>query len=228
MENKLSHPSNYLKPEWIQAIRNNSMGAEKLGCLHPAHLQLIYDQQWFKLFVPKDYGGLEVSLPDVIRLEESLAWADGSVGWTVTLCAGAGWFGGFLAPGRGKEIFADPKVCLGGSGAPSGTATVTDNGFSITGRWKYATGASHTTHFTANCMIKNGSENVIDDDGKPLMLPFVFDKKDVTIIADWDTTGLVATGSHSFALNELNVSRDNSFKIAAEDAFFANCIYKYP
>ncbi|HEY0667378.1 MAG TPA: acyl-CoA dehydrogenase, partial [Sphingobacteriaceae bacterium] len=86
----------------------------------------------------------------------------------------------------------------------------------------------HTTHFTANCMIKNGSENVIDEDGKPIVLPFVFDKKDVTIIADWDTTGLVATGSHSFAVNELNVSRDNSFKIAAEDAFFANCIYKYP
>jgi indole-3-acetate monooxygenase len=223
-----AHPSIYLQEEWIRIIRDNSLYAEKLGGFHSNQLKLAYEQQWFKLFVPETYGGLEMALPDVIRLEEALSWADGSIGWTVTLCSGAGWFGGFIAPELAKEIFADPRACLGGSGAPSGTAILTENGYQVTGRWRYATGAPHTTHFTANCIIKNGNENILDEDGKPLMLSFIFNKKDVTIIDDWSTTGLIATASHSFAVNELNVSKNNCFKLTPDNAISDNCIYKYP
>ena len=29
-----------------------------MGQLHPEQLQIIYEQNWFNLFVPKQYGGL--------------------------------------------------------------------------------------------------------------------------------------------------------------------------
>jgi hypothetical protein len=102
--------------------------------LHPAQLQLVYEQQWFNLLAPAVYGGLQTPLPELIKLEEALSWADGSLGWVVTLCCGAGWFGGFIDPTIAQQIYSDPKACLAGSGAPTGTATITGDGYII--KWQ--------------------------------------------------------------------------------------------
>ncbi|RYD84433.1 MAG: acyl-CoA dehydrogenase, partial [Sphingobacteriales bacterium] len=90
----MQHPSTHLKPEWIKTIRENAPVAEQMGMLHPLQLALIYEQKWFMFLVPEAYSGLQLDLHKQVRLEESLAWANGSLGWVVTLCSGAGWFGG--------------------------------------------------------------------------------------------------------------------------------------
>src|ERR1700755_1674306 len=91
-----SHPQQQLQPEWLSNIRDYAAVAEKDGKLLPQQLAVVYQQQWFKMLVPTEYGGLELSLPDELRLIEAISWADGSMGWAITLCTGAGWFGGFL------------------------------------------------------------------------------------------------------------------------------------
>src|SRR4051812_12420303 len=106
----MSHPSYLLKPEWVKTIRDTAAEAEKLAQLHPDQLSLVYEQGWFKFLVPKAYSGLQLPLPDMVRLEESLAWANGSLGWVVTLCSGAGWFGGFLAADTAHEILNNPHL----------------------------------------------------------------------------------------------------------------------
>ena len=220
----IAHPSTFLKPGFTEIIRSRAVSSERLGSLSYKQLQLIYEQQWFKLFVPAEYGGLEMPFPDSIRLQESLSWADGSMGWTVTLCSGAGWFAGFLGPELTREVFSSPYTCLGGSGAPTGTAILTESGYEVTGTWKYATGASHLTHFTANCIIE-GAKN---DEEKPEILSFIFDKKDVTVIKDWHTTGLIATGSHSFSVNQLSVPASRTFNIDPDNPIHDGSIFKYP
>src|SRR3954468_635531 len=111
------HPSALMQPHWVQLIRAHAAEAEQSGKLHPAQLQLIYDQQWFNLLSPAAYGGLQTSLPQLVKTEEALSWADGSLGWVITLCCGAGWFGGFLDAGIARQIYNDPKACIAGSGA---------------------------------------------------------------------------------------------------------------
>src|SRR5579872_6232391 len=101
----IPHPSHFITAAWTDAIRAVSGEAERSGSLHPQQLALIYEQRWFSLFVPATHGGLELSLPEGLRLEEGLAWADGSAGWTVTLCGGANWFIGFLQPEIAVELF---------------------------------------------------------------------------------------------------------------------------
>ena len=140
-----AHPSALLQPKWIEIIRSESAEAERTGLLQPKQLELIYQQQWFKLLVPKAYLGEEKPLPEMVRLEESLAWADGSFGWVITLCSGAGWFGGFMPVKTASEVFAGKEVCLAGSGASNGTATKTTDGYIINGAWKYASGAQRTS-----------------------------------------------------------------------------------
>jgi alkylation response protein AidB-like acyl-CoA dehydrogenase len=222
------HPSQLLKPDWVNIIRRYAFAAEEAGMLQPEQLELIYQQQWLKLLAPKAYGGLEASLPDQIRLEEALSWADGSLGWVVTLCAGAGWFGGFINPDAARDIYADPKVCLAGSGASTGVAEVTPDGYCLSGHWKYASGVRHATHFTANCLIQQNGESVLDEEGKPLVLSFVIDRQYASQVPAWKYIGMMGTGSHAFTLNNVQVPANRSFKILPEAALIDTALYRYP
>ncbi|MEX8547739.1 MAG: acyl-CoA dehydrogenase [Mucilaginibacter sp.] len=224
----LTHPSKQLQPEWIEIIRSEAAEAERTGLLQPKQLKLIYRQQWFKLLVPKVYSGKEKPLPEMVRLEESLAWADGSFGWVITLCSGAGWFGGFMPVKTASEVFAMKEVCLAGSGASNGTATKTAGGFIINGAWKYASGAQHATHFTANCVVKEAPGTVLNEDGKPQILSFVLDAKDVKLITAWKYMGMMGTGSDAFEVKDVFVPTENSFKIDPDFCVVDRPLYRFP
>ena len=208
-----------LSPDHLALIREHAREAERLGELHPAILALIYEQQWFRALVPHRYGGLDWPLPTVVRLEEELARADGSVAWTVTLCSGAGWFAHFFPASGLDRIFAHPRLCIAGSGMAAGRAErLPGGGYRIDGQWGYASGARHATAFTANCVIWEDGAPVPDEDGQPLVRPFLFLREEVTVLDDWRAVGLVATGSHGFVVTGLEVSAERCFVI--DDAIF--------
>ncbi|MCZ4242479.1 acyl-CoA dehydrogenase family protein [Pedobacter punctiformis] len=203
-----------LTTNWQEKIMEYAADSEEMGALHPEILELAYQEDWFKLFVPEVYGGPGKKLPEILRLEESLAEADGSLGWTITLCSGAGWFAGFLDPDLAKEVFADRKVCFAGSGAVGGTAIKTAQGYLVNGHWKYASGALHATIFTANCALKNEKdEDILDENGEPEIKSFILKKEEVNILPGWSYFGLIATGSHAFEVQNLNVPENRTFKI---------------
>ena len=223
-----AHPSALLQPDWVKIIRAAAPEAEAQGKLLPAQLQLIEEQQWFKLLVPAAYGGLETPLPALVALEESLAWADGSLAWVVTLCCGAGWFGGFLQPQLARQVFSTPLLCLAGSGAATGTATPTAEGYVLNGSWKYASGAHHATHFTANCIIHKNGTPVLTADGQPQILPFIAEKAQVNLVAAWKYIGMMGTGSHAFEMKDVLVSKNHCFKITPDAVVVDSPLYTYP
>ena len=218
------HPSAFLSAEVVKTLRSKAAEAEVNRDLHPDQLGLIYAQQWFRMLLPED----PLSLSQLVRLEEGLSWADGPVGWTVTLCSGAGWFAGFFPPGAFPDIFGNKQLCLSGSGAASGEAHVIPGGYRISGRWDYASGALHATAFTANCVILEDGKKVVMDDGSLLVRPFLFRKEEVAIDKNWNTIGLIATGSHAFEVNNVEIPADRCFNIAPGEAKVAHPIYRYP
>ena len=224
----IRHPSEYIASNLVQRIRNHAAEAELLKKLHPAQLSLIHEQKWFQLFVPETCQGLGLSLPDALRLEESLAWTDGSLGWTVTLCAGAGWFVGFLTPEVASTVFNHPMVCIAGSGKSSGVAEKKNGGYKITGHWPHATGAAHATAFTANCTIEENGIPLKKEDGIPDIRSFLFLKNEVTIHHHWNSIGMKATGSFGFEVIELWVPENRVFQINSEEAYLQSPIYQYP
>jgi indole-3-acetate monooxygenase len=226
--NTIPHPSRFIPASLTDAINRLSGEAERYGSLHPQQLALIYEQRWFSLFVPLSHGGLELSLPEGLKLEEGLAWADGSTGWTVTLCGGANWFVGFLQPVIARELFNDPRVCLAGSGRASGIAIVTPEGYEISGRWRYATGAPHATAFTANCHIEKEGVLLRDEKGDPLVRAFLLMREEVILHKDWNCIGMIATASYSFEVNRQQVPENRCFTIEANNSILPQPIYKYP
>src|SRR5690606_3694640 len=101
-----AHPNLSFMPteSVIRTLRGYTAHAEKNGQLTADQLDTIYENKWFKLFVPREFDGLELSLPEGVRLEEELAYTDGSLGWTVTLCAGANLFSGYIDPTLARRI----------------------------------------------------------------------------------------------------------------------------
>lgn len=209
---------NKLPDELIHQLRYETYEAEAKGALTEKQLQIIYENRWFDLFVPVAYGGLGLSLPEAVRLEEQLAAIDGSLGWVVTLCAGANMFIGYLDEGLRKKIFTNDRagICFAGSGRPNGIATPDLDGYLITGNWPYASGAPHATHFTANCKI--GEE----------IWSFIFTRDEVTIKQDWNYLGLNATAGHSFSVENLRVPAERRFLISASTVKLPDPIYSYP
>lgn len=203
----LTHP-------WQKKISALAAQSEALGQLHPDILAIIYQEEWFKLFVPVIYGGPGKKLPEILALEEDLAYVDGSLAWTVTLCSGAAWFAGFLDTTLAREIFADREVCFAGSGAVGGSAQKVANGYFINGHWKYASGALHATIFTANCVLQDAFGNdILDAEGQQKTQSFILKKEEVKILPGWSYFGLVATGSHAFEVHNITIPENRSFDI---------------
>jgi alkylation response protein AidB-like acyl-CoA dehydrogenase len=213
----MHHPSSLLSAELVQSIRAETTTAESSGQLTATQIDIIRRKRWFHLFVPKELHGLDLRLPDAVRLEESIAWADGSMGWVVTLCAGAAMFVGFFDKDWAREVFSDLKVCLAGSGQVAGTAHKTEKGFIINGSWDYSSGAPHAAYFTANCVVEGES-----------VRSFIFKREEVTLTRNWDYIGLNATAGHSFSVNDLEVPFSRSFRIDPAEAVRPEPVYRYP
>lgn len=228
MTHTVAHPATHIDRHALEIIRSKAAEAEQLNDLHPDQLAIIYDRKWFKMFVPVAHGGLGWSLPEVLRAEESLSWADGSVGWVVTLCSGAGWFSGFLQSPLLKELLSGDHACFAGSGAATGVANVTPDGFEITGHWKYASGSLHATIFTANCCIHNRGVPQINPDGSPSVAAFWFHREEVALHPHWKSMGMIATGSHSFSVSTLYVPVNRRFAIDNQYALLEDPVYQYP
>ena len=224
----IAHPSLLLPAALVAQIRACTTEAEKAKQLLPAQLAIIQQSNWFHLFVPEYYGGLNLSLPEVVQLEEALAWTDGSFGWVVTLCAGAAMFVGFMDPELAEDIFQTPDTCLAGSGQATGIAKETDNGFEISGSWPYASGAPHATHFTANCKLEKDGILITDESGDDVIQSFIFKRDEVVLQENWEYIGLNATAGYSYTVDAVKVPANRTFIINQQHAVLPAPIYHYP
>lgn len=224
----ISHPSTFLSLETAKILREKAAEAEAQQQLHQDQVSIVLNQNWFGMYLPKKFGGLEMTMPEIIKTEEGLAWADGSTAWVVTLCSGAAWFVGFLDTELSKEILADKNVCFAGSGAATGTAEKTENGYVIDGFWKYATGSHHATVFTANCIITENGVPLKNDKGMTVTRSFLMKRNEVTLHKTWKAIGMIATGSNSFEVKNLTVSPKRCFSIDPTLATLNHPVFQYP
>jgi alkylation response protein AidB-like acyl-CoA dehydrogenase len=212
----------------LARIADYSAQADRDGWLHPEQQALIHERGWLRMLAPRAVGGGEAALPDVVRLEESIARVDGSMGWTVTLCAGAGWFAGFLPPHVAREILATPRVCLAGSGAPTGYADLDGDGWRISGLWDYASGAPMATHFTFNAILREHGQPLLDAAGNPRIQAFVAPAALAEVVPRWRSIGLRATASHAYRLSAQWLHADHGFEIDPARATAQGPLYRYP
>lgn len=228
MAGTVLHPTATISQEIIEQLRQRAFETEALKSLPKETLELIYDQRWFQVLIPKNCGGLEYTLPQAVRLFEALTYADANVGWCVNLGAGANMFSGYLDEKVSKEIFTHPETCCAGSGAVSGRATKVKGGYRLTGRWKYASGANHATHFTANALLLDESGMLLMEDGQPMFRSMILPQKDIINHRNWEAMGLKATSSNDFEAKNIFVKEAHVFDLKRPSAFADGPLYHFP
>jgi alkylation response protein AidB-like acyl-CoA dehydrogenase len=212
----------------IARILRAAPAADRAGFIDPVQQALIHRRGWLRMLAPRAAGGAELPLPAVVRLEEQIAAVDGSMGWLVTLCAGAGWFAGFLPPQVASEIISTRRVCVAGSGAPTGHAEREGDGYRITGRWDYASGAPIATHFTLNALLREGGQPLLDESGAPRIRAFLVPAGAVDMVPSWRSIGMRATASHSYKIEGKWIAAEHGFTIDAAAATADGALYRFP
>lgn len=217
-----------ISEEQIGLIRKHAAEAEHNRQLSREVLQLIYEQQWLKVMEPDICAGLAWPLPKVVQLFESLAYADGNAGWCVNLGAGANLFSGYLSPETTKPVFSPATTWCAGSGAISGRAVKGPGGWRLSGRWKYASGSAHASHFTANGYLFDRYDKAITENGEPAFRSFIFPAGEVQVIDTWHTSGLKATSSNDFEVKNIFVPDERVFSLTKPSAFAKDPIFSFP
>ncbi|WP_290792255.1 hypothetical protein [Flavihumibacter sp. UBA7668] len=200
----------------VDAIRDRAREAELRGKLADEDWALVQQHNWLNLYLPAELKGRGFPFPDSLDYLEQLAYTDGSLGWTITLCSGAHWFLGFLDEQLRASLFIKDRLCLAGSGDAGGSAIPLDGGYWVEGSWPHATGAGMATHLTAN-LILNGR-----------VFPFLFYADEVELFFNWTTMGMKATASHGFRVRPRWIPGNRIFSIEPEKAICPDPVFQYP
>lgn len=209
-------------------VAERAAGAEANRRLDPGVADRIAAAGLYRLWVPRSIGGLELPLPESLRVFEAASRLDGSVGCAVTIGTGGGLFAAFLDPDAATEMFGPAEALIAGSGAPSGRAERVEGGYRAEGRWRFASGAHHATWFTANCIVLEDGEPMVDGAGNPLIRAMSFPAEAVTVLDTWHVSGLRATGSHDIEVASTFVPESHTFSVFTDSPREAGPLYRFP
>lgn len=157
----------------------------------------------YRAFVPRVLGGDELRPAEFLRLIEAVSAADGSTGWVASFgCSPV-----YLAA-LPKESFEaiygpDPDAVFCGPFYPVQKAAAIPGGWRVNGRWKYASGCMAADWMGVGIKPEGLEENAL----RMAVMPAARTR----IEQDWDVIGLRATGSHTVAVEDVDVARDWTF-----------------
>jgi alkylation response protein AidB-like acyl-CoA dehydrogenase len=176
--------------------------------LPPALVEKLVEAGMFRLLVPARHGGAELDLPTHVQVIEELARADGSVAWCVGQANGLCSYMSYAEPAVLDVVFGEGGALLAngpGERNRPGRAVPCDGGYTISGRWMFASGIGHAKWLLAICDVADGG-------GARLML---VPKDSATLHDVWHVSGLRGTGSQSFSMTDVFVPFDHAIRVEA-------------
>ncbi|HEX3244928.1 MAG TPA: acyl-CoA dehydrogenase family protein [Chloroflexota bacterium] len=181
----------------------------------------------FKVLVPRSMGGAEIALPEYGPIMETIARADGSTAWCCSQGATAALVSGFL-PGA-AEIFNDPGVIIASGAGTPGTATETDGGWRVTGRWPFGSGSRHATWLAGGCVMQRADgSTILRDNGQPQTCTAYFPQAEAEFEDIWHVSGLRGTASDLYAVTDKFVRPDRIALMPYDDPIEPGPLYRVP
>ncbi|WP_322796121.1 acyl-CoA dehydrogenase family protein [Tepidiforma sp.] len=183
----------------------------------------------FRMLVPREIGGGEATVAELVAAIEAVARGDGSAGWCLMIAATTGITAALLPKEGAVEIHGNPDSITGGMLMPKGHATRVDGGYRVTGRWAYGSGSPHCTWLL-------GGSPVVGNDGRPELLDgnvphlrmFFFPAGDYRIHDTWHVSGLRGTGSHDYEVVDAFVPEYRTVPIGAARPWAEGPLYRFP
>jgi indole-3-acetate monooxygenase len=188
-------------------ISGEARESELAGRLTDRAAQALQDANLFSMLVARSNGGPEASRAEFFETVETIAKADGSAGWCLSVCATTAFVVSKAASAEVKqEVFGDGPVALWTSLLPRAQSVTVEAGYRVSGRFSWGSGSS-----LARWVVV--AEGLPDRDGKQWFRSYIVPKSEVDCdLESWKPMGLEATASIDYAISDKFVPTHRSFE----------------
>ncbi|GAA0691271.1 flavin-dependent monooxygenase [Marinobacterium maritimum] len=175
--------------EILPAIRANASKAEELRQVPQENIDMLHGIGLNRAFLPKAYGGLEMSLPEFTDCIAALAGACCSTAWAYSLLCTHNHQMAMFSKEAQEEFWGEnPDTVASSSIAPFGKHEEVEGGIIFTGDMKWSSGVDHAQWIIVGF-------NRFNDAGEKIYSFAVIPKKEFTIIDDWYSAGMQGSGT---------------------------------
>jgi resorcinol 4-hydroxylase (FADH2) len=182
-------------------IKARAHTTEKSGRVPSENILSLREIGYFDIVKPRAFGGYEYDFDVLVDLNIDLAKA----------CASTAWVGGLLAahqwliasfPGQAQHDVWDTNsnALACGSYAPATRAVASSDGYTLTGRWSFASGCDNAQWSLCAALLPSRTET---DRSTPAFL--LVPASDYVIDDTWNVVGLSGTGSKTLQLKDVFV-----------------------
>jgi len=183
----------------LPRIAANAEQGERDRRIPAENIALLQQVGFTRAFQPRRYGGLEMRVEDYGHCLLDLAEACGPTAWVGGLLAQHVHALALFSREMQDELWADtPDSLVASSVAPVGKSENVPGGIMLSGKFGFSSGCDHADWFMLG-FVRPGLEGVAARHYA------IVPKRDVTIVDDWFTEGLRATGSKTLLVDNVFV-----------------------
>jgi alkylation response protein AidB-like acyl-CoA dehydrogenase len=197
-----------------EVVRAEAAESERLRTMTDA----IVDEMWASGLMtalgPREAGGIEPSLAEMIETWIEMAWQDGSFGWIGIANLPSRFAAATYLTDEGfAEVFTahDNHVTMGGQFFPNGQGTVVDGGYRLSGSWSFGSGVGHSQYVAAGFFPMDNGEMRWISEGIPDMQVAVVPREEIQFNDGWHVQGLKGTGSYDYSADDVFVPANRTF-----------------
>ena len=127
-----------------------------------------------------------------------------------------------------REMYADIDSVTAVTFAPPGKAVKNGDGFTVNGRWPFASGCQHATWFVGHFAIFDGDSPRLQPNGLPETRFGFLPADECEILDTWTTSGLRGSGSHDWMVKDRFIPEPRTFNLAAPTLYRKGPLYTLP
>ena len=158
----------------------------------------------FRLYTPKEHGGLELDPGAFCAVVEDVSAIDGSVGWCVWN-GNCGFAASLLEPATAEQVFGRGEP-VGNSARVTGAAVPVEGGYRLSGRWDLVSGSDHQPWLILFGVVMEGDAPRFAAPDMPDVRAFLVRHDQVSIIDKWQVLGLRGTASNEVVVADAFVA----------------------
>jgi alkylation response protein AidB-like acyl-CoA dehydrogenase len=182
----------------------------------------------FRLCLPREIGGVEASVFELITAIEEMSRADSSAGWCLLNGGTSGVTAAYLAPEIARKIHGDPKTVTGGVFAPRGKAVKDGDGYIVSGTWQWASGSSHCQWMKGGCIVYEDGKPRMLREGVPDVRTMYFPREAIQLHDNWYASGLCGTSSGDMTVENLRVPEGHTLSMISGKPWCDSPLYRFP
>jgi 3-hydroxy-9,10-secoandrosta-1,3,5(10)-triene-9,17-dione monooxygenase len=193
------------------AVRAEAPAAEQRGYYSSALHDEFRKAGFYRIFVPRRYGGYEFDFPTYYRVMIELCTADPGIGWCVALGSShALHVASYFPPAAQDKIFGPTRDFIAPGSIPARArpqcvATPDGDGYRIRGQWPYASGSPYSSHLLGGAHLEDAPER---------RLIIVVPRDQYEVLEDWGAIlGLKGSGSNTIAVENGWIPREFALPI---------------